>query len=350
MIRPIESIKVTGKKSHSKKWILFIFAIFFLIFLGYIAYPYKDWFILQIRKIFLPENIKFAESKFTSIRKELEEEIIKSNNFYQDINKRENYLKKIEENIHLFYFFEKSSENLQDLYYFLSLSYFFKIITYYNFTKENLLIQISRGVLPDSLISKQDLQLREGKLITQKYIAINRNYENNPNFLISLITIHFYDTNILSKYLYKMINKVQNTSSLEPVFRPYYEWFYLVINSNYGNVESINLFLRQNLFWEFSEEEKLLIQGITYYYAKDYYNFLRIFYDYKNKIIQPYENLNKMQKLVYREFLRLALETYFLQGNFLLANYIFRELEILLKKEMDEFIQNRIEILLKKKK
>lgn len=352
MIRTIERIKISRKKKKNP-WFFYIIVITSIILFSYSVYNYKDKIIFQIRRIFLPENIKYAESKLKNLQKELEKELSSEDSnieaFYKNTEKRKEFLKKIDENIHLFYFFEESSENLKDLYYYLTLSYFFKIITYYDFTKENLLLQISRGMLPDSALSKQNLNLEQGEIISKKFSAIDQDYEKNDSYLISYIAIDFFYKNILSKYLAKLINQV-NPNALNLIFKPYYDWFYLTINSNYGNIEKINEFLKSNTFWKFSEEEILLIQGITYYYAKDYYNFFKVFYDYKNKIQQPYHNLSNLQKFIYREFLRLSLESYFLQRNFFLAKILMNELKELATKENDNFTQKRVEFLIKKMK
>lgn len=352
MIRNIE-IVISPKRKKSKKLFYYLFAFIVVIFIFYFIYSKKDWISLQIRKIFLPENIKFAESKFINLQKELETEILNPNstidNFYQNKEKREEYLKKVAENIHLFKFFEENSKNLEDLYYFLGVSYFIKIILSYEFTKENLLLQITRGILPPSINEQNNLNLEEGQLILRKFMAIHHNYENSPNALLAIITVEFFNTNILSKFLLKNINKI-NTDLLSPLFKPYYEWFSLTLNSNFGNIEAILKFLNSNSFWKFSEDEKLLIKGVTYYYSKDYYNFLKTFYEYKNKTFQPYNSLKPEEKFVYKEFLRIGMESYFLQNNFFLVKTILSELEEILKTENDEYLRKRIEIIQKKLK
>lgn len=352
MIRTIEMLQ-KQKKKKKNRWVFFISLTTIIIVLSYLIYNHKEAITLQIKKIFLPESIKYAESKLTHLQLELKNEILNQNsiieNFYKNTEKRKELLKKVDENIHLLLFYESSSENLKDLYYYLTLSYFFKIILYYDFTKENLFIQISRGILPDSTLSKQTIDLQQGEIISKKLAAIDQNYESNDYYIVSYITINLFNKHILSKYLLKMINKV-NANSLDPIFKPYYEWFYLTINSNYGNVEKINEFFTLNTYWKFSEEEKFFIQSTTYYYAKDYYNFFKIFYSYKNQFHQPYDHLNDLHKFIYKELLRFSVESFFLQRNFFLANIYINELNQIATKENDQFIQKRIELLLKKMK
>lgn len=352
MIRNIE-IVTTSKRKKPKKLFYYLFIFISVLFFFYLIFSYKDWLSLQIRKIFLPENIKFAELKFINLQKALESEILNSNSlnndFYKNIEKREEYLKKVEENIHLFKFFEENSPNLEDLYYFLGVSYFIKIILSCEFTKENLLLQITRGILPSCINTNKNLNLEEGQLILRKYMSIHQNYENNPNALLAIIALEFFNTNILSKFLLKNIDKI-HIELLSSIFKPYYEWFFLTLNSNFGKIEAIHRFLNLNLFWKFSENEKLLIKGITYYYSKDYYNFLKIFYEYKNKNFQPYKDLTLPEKFVYKEFLRIGMETYFLQNNFFLARTFINELEEILKTENDQYLRKRIEIIQKKMK
>ncbi len=124
----------------------------------------------------------------------------------------------------------------------------------------------------------------------------------------------------------------------------YCEWFYLVLNSNFGDIQKIQTYFNNQPSWEFHPSEKLLIEANTYYYKKDYFNLIQTFQNYNTQI-----DKNK-DKWVYLEFLRLLTETYFLQKNYLFTQYYINETEKMLQDYSDDFVKERIKKIKEKLK
>jgi len=326
----------TKKQSKKNKYLKFFFIILIILAASYFIYKEKHNIYLFFRSLFLTEDIKFIQTKNQKIESELrrihelnEEQLKQLNN-------------QINDNINVLKYLENTSNNLNNIYYYLSLSYFYRILINLEFSKEHLIKQILRGELPPIRKDKAQYEkdIKNLQIYTKKFLAIDR--ENNQEIQLINIISDILNNKILTKAYYKKINSINFQS--KDFLNLYYEWFYLVLNSNFGDIQKIQTYFNNQPSWEFHPSEKLLIEANTYYYKKDYFNLIQTFKNYNTQI-----DKNK-DKWVYLEFLRLLTETYFLQKNYLFTQYYINETEKMLQDYSDDFVKERIKKIKEKLK
>jgi len=327
MLIQVEVLKT--KKQNKKNILLKIFFVILMILAAsYFIYKEKHKIYLFVRSLFLSEDIKFIQTKNQKIESELKRIHELNVEQLKQLNNQ------INDNINLLKYLENTSNNLNNIYYYLSLSYFYRILINLEFSKEHLIKEILRGDLPP--IRKDKVQyekdIKNLQIYTKKFLAIDK--ENNQDIQFIDIISDILNNKILTKAYYKKINIINLKSN--DFLNLYYEWFYLVLNSNFGDIQKIESYFNNKPSWDFHPSEKLLIEANTYYYKKDYFNLIQTFQKYNTQIEK-----NK-DKWIHLEFLRLLTETYFLQKNYLYAQYYINETEKILQEHPDEFVKERI--------
>ncbi|GIW23713.1 MAG: hypothetical protein KatS3mg068_2720 [Candidatus Sericytochromatia bacterium] len=345
MLIHVEVLK-SRKQNKKRKIIKYIFFIVLFLSSGiYIYYNHKN-LNLFFRTLFLPEDIKFIESKNKQIENKLLIWIQKNNLKRLNSSEYKQYKSLLDDNITVLHYLENSSSNLKEIHYYLTLSYFYKIVLNLDFSQENLIKQIVRGYLPPVIMDYKDYEtdIKRLQIFSKKFLALEQDEEKKSDIVFISIFSDILNFKILSKIYYIKINQIQINNLL---LLPFYEWFFLVINSNYGDIEKINHFLKSKHFWNLSSNEKLLLQANTYYFKKDYFNLIQIYFKFKNS--NNLENLNNINlpydKFLYIEFLRLLAETYFLQKNYNYSKYYINEIEKLNPDRSDKFLFSRIEVI-----
>jgi hypothetical protein len=339
------------KRKNRFNFLKYIIIFVLIILFSFYIYQNRNHYYLFIRSIFLSEDIKYIESKNKHIENKLIEWI--QNNHFNQLSQKEKEMMEnlINDNINILHYFENSSNNLKEIYYYLSLSYFYKTILITEFSKEELVKQILRGTMPPIKINLTEYQkiIENLQKYSKKYLAIENDHEYSEIQLISIIA-DILNFRILSKNNYLEINQIPKKQTI--LWKPFYEWYFLVLNSNYGNIDSILSYFKEEHYWQFSQNEQLLIITNTYYYKKDYFNLLQTFLQYKNMNINLFNNQeilknehNTYERFIYKEFLRLLAETYFLQKNYTFSLFYIKQLEEWNKNLSDEFINQRIEFL-----
>ncbi len=327
MLIHVEVLK-TKKQKKRNKYLKFIFIFLIILTISFFIYREKHNIYLFITSLFLSEDIKFIQTKNQKIESELKQIYQLNEEQLKQLNNQ------ISDNINVLKYLENTSNNLNNIYYYLSKFYFYRILINLEFSKEYLIKQILRGELPP--IRKDKVQyekdIKNLQTYTKKFLAIDK--ENNQEIqLINLIS-DILNNKILTKAYYKKINSINLHS--KDFLNLYYEWFYLVLNSNFGDIQKIQAYFNNQPSWELHLSEKLLIEANTYYYKKDYFHLIQTFQNYNTQI-----DKNK-DKWIHLEFLRLLTETYFLQKNYLFSQYYISETEKILQEHPDEFVKERI--------
>ncbi len=348
MIR-VEVLK--SKKSSSRPIIKYFFFITLIIVIFTIIILKKNQIFLLYQSLLLSDDIKFIQEKDDKIKQVISRYLINKTS----ISKQELEFinKEIENNNNLLKYLENQNSNLTPVYYYLAWNYFYQSILAMDLSKEHILLQIQHGRFPKIYIDIQIfmIQLKDLYKYSKKYLAIAEEDTNDNIKLLNIFSEIFY-FKIISKRNYKDINEIQ-INKLDKTLIPVYEWIMLVINTNHGDIVKIKSILENTeVYWKFSNNEKLLIYSTTYYYQKDYFNLLKTFFEYKNKNNLIFENINQFKDpseiFIYKEFLRILMEVYYLQVNYEYSKYYLYLLEQSLKtfpSDYDTFIKKRIETI-----
>ncbi len=326
--------------------------MFIILFIGIIIAIYlkKEQLVLIYQSLFISDDIKFIKERSDKIKSLIAKYL---NNPSSTSKEEIDFLnKEIEDMNNLLKYLENQSSDLNPIYYYLAWNYFYQSILLMNLSKEQILLQIQHGSFPQI---KGDIQtyinlLKELQKYSKKYLAIGEHLNDNIQ-LFNIFSEIFY-FKIITKKQYKDINGV-DINKLDLFLIPIYEWIMLVVNSNHGDLKKIQSILEsEKNYWKFSINEKLLIYATTYYYQKDYYNLLKTFFEYKNKNQLFFDNIKNLQDsieiFIYKEFLRLLMEVFYLQANLEYSKYYLNLLESSLKAfptDYNNFIYKRIETI-----
>lgn len=305
---------------------------------------YRDKVSNTIRVILLPENVVFLKNRNEKIILKFNELVTqkKIHLIHKDNVLKEELEKQVNEMIHIANYVEQNTDSLYEVYKILSFGYFYKTILLFDLQKDIMLKQLITGFFPEA---NDQHQIEETVFLLKKYtkktLAISNEEDHNLLFLDVYSDILYYK--ILNISSQKKLNYIDKQKILLFLY-PYYEWLYLLIFSNFGLNEKIQLIFQQNSYWEFSEEEKLLLVANAFFYRKDYYKLFQTFLQFQNlqKQIPTLPN-EQNQNFIHASFYLLLAESFLLQKNYIFSKYYLEQIERLYPDQNQKELKERIQ-------
>lgn len=348
MIFPTEVYKQKPKK---RRTVLKIFLLFSFVALLFGAFYFRDRIFLQLRNLFLPENIAFLKGRYEKFTERFAGYIQQRqlNLLYSNADLRKELIQQAQEILHIAHYIEENTENLEEVYYYLSFSYFYVAVLTMEIQPLTILRQIGEREIPEVMDPAGfETAIASLKNYTKRTLAIRK--EADPDILFLDVFSDLFYFKVLTKAAYRKLQAIDR-ERLQITVKPYYEWISLFLYSGHGAYTEVAEFLKKLEFWEFTEEENLFLLATSYFHAKD---FTKLYLSYlelqKFPWIRNQEFSDNKHAYIYSGFLVLLAEAYFLQKNLFYAKYFLNEAEKFLQSHKLLYYRLRMERLKSKLK